>query len=177
MIIYTARHGQTEWNALHKVCGRTDVDLTPEGYKQAEALAENVSGCRIHMIYSSPLRRAVETSRIISERMGIPYFTDNRLMEQDYGIYEGVDRKNEDFLRTKKNFAFRYPSGESMMQTAVRVYGLLDEIREKEAGKNVLLVSHGGVCRVIRSYFVDMTNEEYFNYTQKNGALEVYEYR
>ncbi len=81
MIIYTARHGQTEWNALHKVCGRTDVDLTPEGYKQAEALAENVSGCRIHMIYSSPLRRAVETSRIISERMGIPYFTDNRLME------------------------------------------------------------------------------------------------
>ena len=108
--------------------------------------------------------------------MGIPYFTDNRLMEQDYGIYEGVDRKNEDFLRNKKNFAFRYPSGESMMQTAVRVYGLLDEIREKEAGKNVLLVSHGGVCRVIRSYFVDMTNEEYFNYTQ-NGALEVYEYR
>ena len=63
------------------------------------------------------------------------------------------------------------------MQTAVRVYGPLDEIREKEAGKNVLLVSHGGVCRVIRSYFVDMTNEEDFNYTQKNGALEVYEYR
>lgn len=135
-----------------------------------------VSRCSIHIFYSSPLRRAVETSRMISERIGIPYFTDKRLIEQDHGIYEGVDRKNEGFLKNKKNFAFRYPRGESMMQTADGVYGLLDEIRKKDEGKNVLLVSHGGVCRVIRSYFVDMTNEEYFNYTQKNGVLEAYEY-
>ena len=177
MKIYAARHGQTEWNALDKVCGRTDINLTQEGYRQAEMLADSVLECGIQRIYSSPLRRAMETSRVISERTGVPYYAEDRLIEQDYGIFEGINRKNEDFLNVKKNFAFRYPGGESMMQTAGRVYGLLDEIREKEAGKNVLLVSHGGVCRVIRSYFVDMTNEEYFNYTQKNGALEVYEYR
>ena len=58
---------------------------------------------------------------------------------------------------SRKNFAFRYPGGESMMQTACRVYNLLDEIRKRDKDKTVLLVSHGGICRVIRSYFTDMT--------------------
>lgn len=42
MKIYAARHGQTEWNALDKVCGRTDINLTQEGYRQAEMLADSV---------------------------------------------------------------------------------------------------------------------------------------
>lgn len=176
MKLYAARHGQTQWNALHKVCGRTDINLTTEGYRQAEALASMASAHNIQIIYSSPLRRALETSRIISERIGVPYIADSRLTEQNYGLFEGIDRKNQAFLNAKKNFAFRYPEGESMMQTACRVYGLLDEIQKNDQDKKVLLVSHGGICRVIRSYFNDMTNEEYFHYTQKNGALEAYEY-
>lgn len=174
MKIYAARHGQTEWNALDKVCGRTDINLTQEGYRQAEMLANSILECGIQRIYSSPLRRAMDTSRVISERTGVPYYAEDRLIEQDYGIFEGINRKNEDFLNVKKNFAFRYPGGESMMQTACRVYNLLDEIRKRDKDKTVLLVSHGGICRVIRSYFTDMTNDEYYHYTQKNGTLELY---
>jgi len=59
---------------------------------------------------------------------------DERLIEQNYGIYEGVDRKDEAFLKNKRDFAYKYPNGESMMQVAYRVYGLLNEIKEKVLG-------------------------------------------
>ena len=62
-----------------------------------------------------------------------------------------------------------------MMQVACRVYGLIDEIKSKYKDKNVLFISHGGVCRIVNTYFRDMANDEFFNYTLSNGELEVYE--
>ena len=81
----------------------------------------------------------------------------------------------EAFLNNKRNFAYKYPDGESMMQVACRVYGLIDEMKEQYKDKNVLIISHGGVCRIINTYFRDMTNDEFFNYTLQNGELEEYE--
>lgn len=173
-MLYVARHGQTVWNAQNKVCGITDVNLTEKGLEQAKSLALSVKSKKIDIVISSPLTRAVETSKIVSDMLGIPFEVDDRLIEQNYGIYEGVDRKNEDFLASKRNFAYKYPNGESTMQVAYRIYGLLDEIKEKYKNKNVLLISHGGVCRIINTYFHDMTNDEFFNYTLENGHLEEY---
>lgn len=62
-----------------------------------------------------------------------------------------------------------------MMQVAYRIYGLIDEIKIKYKEMNVLIISHGGVCRIINTYFRDMTNDEFFNYTLKNGNMEEYE--
>ena len=174
-MLYVARHGQTIWNAENRVCGITDVDLTTKGKEQAKALAHEVGNKSIDLIISSPLKRAVETSKIISDICNIPYEIDERLIEQNYGIYEGVDRKNQDFLYNKRCFVFKYPNGESMMQVAYRIYGLIDEIKSKHKDHNVLLISHGGVCRIINTYFHDMTNDEFFNYTLGNGKLEAYE--
>ncbi len=174
-MLYVARHGQTVWNAQNKVCGITDVDLTEQGIEQAKALALTVKDKNIDLILSSPLKRAVDTSKIVAQICSIAIQTDERLTEQNYGIYEGVDRKHEDFLNNKRNFAYRYPNGESMMQVAYRVYGLIDEIKTRYTNQNILIISHGGVCRIINTYFRDMTNEEFFNYTLKNAELEQYE--
>lgn len=174
MRFFVARHGETEWNVLNKVCGRTEVELTEKGREQAEMLADKLVDKKIEVIIASPMRRAYETGRIIAERCGVAVETDDRLIEQDYGIYEGVDRKDEGFLGNKRNFAFRYPGGESMMQVAYRTYGLIEELRGKYKGKNVLIVCHGGVCRVINTYFRDMTNEEFFNYSLGNCGVEEY---
>lgn len=174
MNLYIARHGQTIWNAQNKVCGITDVDLTEKGIEQAKALAEQAAGKKLDIIITSPLKRAVATAQIVSARCHMPMEIDERLIEQNYGIYEGVDRKDEAFLNNKRNFAYKYPGGESMLQVAYRVYGLLEELKSKYADKNVLLVSHGGVCRIINTYFKDMTNEEFFNYTLENGKVEEY---
>lgn len=62
-----------------------------------------------------------------------------------------------------------------MMQMAHRVYSLLEDVKRDYAGKNVLLVCHGGVCRVIRTYFEDMTNEQYFHYCEENANIREYE--
>lgn len=174
MKLYVARHGQTVWNKQNKVCGITDVELTEKGIEQAENLADILPG-DIDVIITSPLRRAVETSKIIAAKNNCSLYIDELLIEQNYGIFEGVDRKDPHFLNNKRNFAYRYPGGESMMQVAYRVYGFIDKIKNKYQGKNVLVVSHGGVCRIIRTYFTDMTNEDFFNYTLQNGKLEVYE--
>lgn len=174
MKVYAARHGQTQWNLEDRVCGRTDLPLTELGLFQARALAERTKSLPIDVVLVSPMLRARQTAAPTAERLGIPVIVDDRLIEQNYGIYEGVSRFDEGFLANKRHFACRYPGGESMMDVAHRVYGLLEEIREKYAGKNVLLVCHGGVCRVIRTYFENMTNDEYFHYSEENAAVREY---
>ena len=126
-------------------------------------LAQIVQENKLDIIISSPLKRAVSTSKIVADLCSISIVIDERLIEQNYGIFEGVDRKNMDFLNNKKKCVYKYPNGESMMQVAYRVYGLIDEIKNKYTGQNVLLICHGGVCRIINTYFIDMTNEEFLN--------------
>lgn len=175
MKLYVARHGETGWNVQNRVCGLTDVELTERGRAQAKELSKAVGKLHVDLILASPLKRAVETGRIIAEENGIPMELEELLVEQNYGIYEGTDRRNPAFLANKRNFAYRYPGGESMMQVAYRVYGLIDRVKEQYPGKNILFVCHGGVCRVLNTYFRDMTNEEFFQYSQENCGIEEYE--
>ena len=175
MKIYFTRHGETEWNALNKICGLTDINLTKKGICRAKELAEKLEDKQIDLIIASPMKRAQATAKIVAEKCKAPIITDDRLIEQDYGIYEGEDRKCEGFLNNKRNFAYKYPQGESMMQVAARVYSLIDEIKEKYKNITVLCVCHGGVCRVANTYFKDVTNDEYFHYSLENCGLEEYE--
>lgn len=175
MKLYAARHGQTQWNVEDKVCGRTDLPLTEAGLEQARLLAQQTKDLKLDIIISSPMLRARQTAEPTAVLHGLDVLVEKRLIEQDYGIYEGVSRFDEGFLANKRHFAYRYPGGESMMDVAARVYSLLEDIKGKYAGKNVLLVCHGGVCRVIRTYFEDMTNEEYFHYSEENAAVREYE--
>lgn len=193
MNLYVTRHGETEWNAKDLVCGRTDLDLTEKGRKQAQTLGEKLTEIPIDAIFVSPLKRAQETCRIAesirndllnirAEEAGTrrvskrpPIYTEPRLIEQCYGIYEGKSRFDEGFLNNKKMFACRYPEGESQMQTAFRVYGFLEEIKKRYAEKNVLFVCHGGICRIIHTYFNDVTNDEFFQYGMGNCEIRQYE--
>ena len=175
MTLYLTRHGETEWNAQNKVCGITDVDLTDKGRAQARELGEKLRDYKIDLIVSSPLKRALETARMVEGGRGVPIEVDRRLIEQDYGVYEGADRLDPGFWAVKRTFAVRYPGGESMMDVAGRVYPLLKELKDRYPGRTVLLVCHGGVCRVIRSYFEDMTNEEFPRWSVPNAAVAEYE--
>ena len=111
MKIYVARHGQTAWNALNKTCGTTDLPLNELGLQQAEELADKVEHLGIDLIISSTLIRAQQTAAAVSRRIGVPVITDSRIVEQNYGIYEGKDRKDPGFLENKRHFAYRYPGG------------------------------------------------------------------
>ncbi len=172
MKLYVVRHGQTNLNAENKVCGCTDIDLNDVGIKQASETANKLTGRGIETIFASPLCRAMHTAEIIADTLGIKrIIQDSRLREQDYGIYEGTDRHGVQFLENKRHFAVKMPGGESIMQVAARAYGFLDDLHNINADGNILIVSHGSTCRAIRSYFTDMSNDEYFNLMLHNCEI------
>lgn len=170
-----ARHGQTQWNLENKICGSTNLPLNEKGREQAKQLAELAAGYNLDILITSPMKRAVATAQAVAECCGIPYIIDPRLFEMDFGTYEGAARNDPQFEMYLKNASLRFPQGESILQLAHRVYGLLDEIQLKYRGKRVLLVCHGTVCRVIHSYFVDMTTEEFYTCRLENCQLREYD--
>lgn len=175
MRLYIARHGETQWNVDNRISGRTDIPLTEEGMEQAKQLAEQAKGKGIEVILCSPLLRARQTAQAVCDALGLPMFIDDRLIELNFGIFEGMDRSDPDFLHTRAQLPTRYPGGESAFDLAKRVYSLLEDVKRDYAGKTVLLVCHGGVCRMVRSYFEDLTNQQYGGYHAPNAELVEYE--
>lgn len=171
--IYLSRHGQTIWNVENKICGSTDIELTARGHEQGIELGNIIlnGDYKIDEILSSPLKRAFDTAKHISEITGIPMRVEDRLMEQCFGKYESTPRNGLEFQEAKTHFVDHYDGGESMLKLAQRIYNLLDELKAMSDNKTYLLVAHNGLARVIRSYFYDMTNEEYASYGIKNCEL------
>ncbi|MBQ1998620.1 MAG: histidine phosphatase family protein, partial [Spirochaetales bacterium] len=151
-------------NAKNKICGSTDIDLTELGHKQAIELGKKIKNdnLKIDEILCSPLRRAAYTAKHIHEQTGIPLTVEPSLTEQSFGKYESTPRDNPDFFAARQRFIDSYNGGESMFHLAQRIYNLLDKLKTDK--KTYLLVAHGGIARVVNSYFYDMTNEEYANF-------------
>ena len=176
MAIYFTRHGETTMNLANRISGVTDCDLTEKGRAQARELAER---CReiggIDMIIASPLKRAQETARAVSEAIHVPVLTDVRLREWDYGSYENMPNGSDGFPEAKREFGVRMrDGGESLLQLAHRVYGFIDEVAEKYRDRTVLCVCHGGVCRVAETYFHDMTTDVFSHFFMGNCELRRY---
>ena len=128
-------------------------------------------GIHADEILYSPLMRAADTAKHISEIVGIPARVEPRLIEQNFGKYESTPRNGEEFQKAKQQFVTRYDGGESMLHLAQRIYNLLDDIRKESKEKTYILVAHNGIARVVQSYFTDMTNEEYAAWGVKNCAV------
>lgn len=172
--LYFTRHGQTVWNVENKICGATDIELTELGRSQAKELGKKMKkkNIKIDKILYSPLIRAAETARYISEETGIEAFEELRLKEQNFGRYEGTARNGMEFKKAKEGFIDSFDGGETMLHLAQRIYNLLDDIKKDD--KVYLLVAHNGISRVIESYFRDMTNAEYAGFGIKNCELKHY---
>ena len=175
---YFVRHGQTIWNVENKICGATDIALTEFGHQQAIETGKRIlaEGIKADEILYSPLMRAADTAKHISEMTGIPARMEPRLKEQNFGKWESTPRNGEEFQKAKAHFACSYEGGESMLRLAQRIYNLLDDIKAEAEEKTYILVAHNGIARVVQSYFTDMTNEEYAAWGVKNCAVIRYDF-
>lgn len=175
-ILYYIRHGQTVWNVENKICGATDVPLTELGHKQAVETGEEFLrlGYKADIILHSPLMRAADTARHISDVTGIPAFQEERLREQNFGSFESKPRNGEEFAIAKRRFVYSFGGGESMLRVAQRVYNLLDELKERP--ETCVLVAHNGIARMVQSYFNEMTNEEFSIFGIKNCQIVEYHF-
>jgi len=177
--LYFVRHGESEWNVVNKVCGKTDIPLTQRGHEQAVETGKLIlsMGIQADEILYSPLQRAADTAKHISEITGIPAREEKRLEEQCFGRYEGISPRNrEDFQLAKQQFVNNYGNGESMLRLAQRIYNFLDKIKGQK-DKTYILVAHNGIARVVKSYFEDMTNEEYATFGVDNCDVSCFEYK
>ena len=176
--VYFVRHGQTVWNVENKICGATDIPLTELGQQQAIETGKKIveEGIQADEILYSPLSRAAETARHISEITGIPARMEPRLVEQNFGKWESTARDGLEFKKAKEDFCCRYDGGESMLHLAQRIYNLLDDVKAESDEKTYILVAHNGIARVVQSYFYEMTNEEYAAFGVKNCAVLRYDF-
>ncbi len=173
---YFIRHGETVWNVENKICGTTDIELTERGHEQAIETGKKIleQGITADVILASPLVRAKETARHISEITGIPMEIEPRLKEQNFGRYESTPRDGAEFHEAKKDMASRFGTGESMLHLAQRIYNLIDDIKAED--REVILVAHNGITRMVESYFREMTNEEFSSCGIKNCEIKRYNF-
>ena len=176
--IYFVRHGQTVWNVENKICGATDSPLTENGKNQAKEVGKKIldEGIKFDEIIYSPLSRAMDTALIISETTGVSARVEPRLIEQNFGKWEGTARDGVEFKADKQNFATDYEGGESMLRLCQRIYNLLDDIKAEADNKTYLLVAHNGIARAVNSYFNSMSNQEYAAFGIKNCEIVRYDF-
>lgn len=175
MKFYVVRHCSTECSEKKIFCGSTDISLSPRGEEEAQALWGAAKRLGADAVFSSPLLRARQTAEAIVGGGDIPVFYDERLAERRFGHFEGTDCSRPDGAVCRYNFAVKYPGGESYLELAARVYAFLGEIAQRFAEKTVCIVSHGSACRIIRTYFREMTDAEFYAYSQPPGTVEEYE--
>lgn len=179
--ILMIRHGETNYNKEGRYCGSTDIELNEIGIEQAIKVSEQLLNHSIDVIISSPLKRAVKTSNIISDKLGIPIVVVEGLEERNVGVYEGLTRKEveERYPELWNNkslglFSEAPHGGESIEAVQNRVFRALDMIMENYKDKNILIVCHGFVTRVINKYFNEVPEEDFHKFVLKN--CEIFEF-
>ena len=154
--VWLARHGETEWTLSRQHTGRTDLPLTPHGEAQARALAAKLGDKAFARVLTSPLQRARETARLA----GYPAAeVDDRLVEVDYGDYEGITTAEIRESRPDWDlWTDGCPGGESVDEVGARLDPLLDELRAGEGP--FLLFGHGHCLRILAARWLGLPARE-----------------
>jgi len=146
------RHGETAWNAEHRVQGQLDVPLNAIGQAQAEAAAKVLGEEKFSAIYSSDLIRAQQTAQPTARRLAVAVALDKDLRERHYGIFERLTYAEvkrifpEDYARFEaREPGYDFRTGESLSAFSERSIAVISRIAERHAGESVLVFTHGGV--------------------------------
>lgn len=151
MILYFIRHGESLFNAQRRIQGQSDVALSTTGLRQAAALVTALGGLEFDAIYSSPLRRAMQTAEPLADALHLTVKIDDRLKEINAGEFQGlewseIERKWPDIAEHWKQQTpdFVIPGGESRRSVAERGQAAFESILA--AGhRQAIVVAHGGV--------------------------------
>jgi broad specificity phosphatase PhoE len=149
--ILLVRHGETDWNVERRVQGHTDQPLNETGRVQARALADDLAGEEIDVVYSSDLIRAHETARIVAERRGLDVTAIPELRERDFGTWEGLT-DDDIFTRFPDARHRAWGDAETKEQMAARVLEALRRISAAHGNGRVLVVTHGGPLRAVLTH-------------------------
>ena len=180
--IYIARHGETTWNVEGRIQGRSDPDLSPDGYTQSRALLEQLKDRRITAIYTSTLKRSILTAQPIADHLGLPLHEQPELDEIAFGILEGKQLLDSDgevrreWERFKENcFTYRIPGAENYTDVLNRIRPFGEAILQNHKGEEILIVGHRVVNQMLIGLLMDCPPEEMLKMQQSNGCFYLVE--
>ncbi len=180
------RHAESEWNLVGKWTGRTDVNLTEKGRKEAAMLGEIIKDIELHHTYSSEQIRTFQTLTHIlegAEKSGLPHKHSAELNERDYGDYTGLNKwevleqlGEDTFTRIRRSWDEPIPNGETLQMVHERAIPyfedhLLPQLRD---GKNILVVSHGNTIRALIKHLEDISDEGVAEVEMPFGQILLY---
>jgi broad specificity phosphatase PhoE len=179
--VYLLRHGETTYNADgNRYCGRTDIELTEKGMGQANLANTLLKDIELDAVYSSPLKRAHITAAVAS---GKEVLTDDRLIEVDFGNWEGKTRA--EFITENAQMwndwsadpqiAKAGGTGESGQAVVERVDDFFKEVQQKHPNGTILVVAHNGVNRLYMAYKLGMPLKNYRQLAQENSSITLFE--
>jgi len=176
--ILLLRHGTTNWNISGRLQGHSDLALNARGLQQAAAAAARLKVEKIDRIYSSDLKRARQTARIIATEHGMPVITLPELREIHFGDWEGLTyasirarypQSTENWAEDLLNFA--PPGGESLAHMAARVTGVMEGLSSTLADSSLAIVAHGGPLQVLICLALGLPPERYWQFHLGTGSI------
>jgi broad specificity phosphatase PhoE len=155
--VVLVRHGETEWSRTGRHTGRTDIPLTAEGRREAEAVGPALAGRRFALVVSSPSSRAVETCRLAGFGTGAERWPE--LAEWDYGAYEGQTMAE---IQANRPGWVLWGDGAPGGETAALVGARADRVlaRLRAVAGDALVFAHGHVLRVLAARWLELPPEQ-----------------
>ena len=153
--IYLIRHGETDYNKEERMQGWLDIILNQNGHDQAEKLALRLEKEEIDVIYSSDLKRTVQTARALAKRKKIPHYQSRLIREHNMGVFEGWQYKKEkdyrnalweEMMVAQQNHDLHWDGsqGETLHHFLGRVKRFINKIEQKHPKETVIIFTHGG---------------------------------
>ena len=164
MKLYFIRHGETVWNTQAKLQGKSDIPLNEKGVALTRVTGEALADVPFAAIYSSPLKRALQTAQLVAGDRDVPIVTDRRLEEIGFGIWEGLSCHKDHYEIPSDSFqdffldpfGYQPPAqGETVRHVCGRTADFLEELICKmgKEESNVLISCHGCTLRALMNYF------------------------
>ena len=173
MKIYFVRHGETISNKNNTTTGWVDSPLNNDGIKQARKTALEMP-LDFSEIYCSDLIRCKQTAEIINQKLNLPIIYDARLRERNFGSLGGkswdeISSEMKEIDKLQK-YDYRQYGGESVEDVKKRLFDFIDEIRHNKKDKKILIVTHGGIIRMLHN----LLNNEVHQKIQNSSMHEFY---
>ncbi|HVS58158.1 MAG TPA: 2,3-bisphosphoglycerate-dependent phosphoglycerate mutase [Candidatus Saccharimonadales bacterium] len=185
--LVVTRHGESEWNALGKWTGTTDVHLTEKGFHEAAQLGQALKDIAVDYAFTSQQIRALETLEGIldaSQEFDVPFERDHALNERDYGDYTGMNKwevrdkiGEEAFNHLRRDWDYAVPNGETLKDVYARVIPYYQNtiLPRLKQGQTVLITSHGNAIRALIKYLENISDGDISNVEMPFGNILIYD--
>jgi phosphoserine phosphatase len=184
MRLIIVRHGESEWNRIHRYQGQLDAPLSGLGLRQAEALGQRLKGEALDHIYTSPLQRAALTARAIAaHHPAVPFATSDALLEIHHGEWQGkfadeILAEYGDGLREWRQHPTRaqMPGGESFSNILKRTLDFREELCARHQDQTILVSTHDVVVKILVADALGMNMDRINRIWVTNASISVIEY-